>query len=341
MKMTITHTEFEKKLLACGIDPIAVRSFRPRERTFDQVADGKPVETLTVHPLVTVSTNKNNVNNGYATDGGAIGAVPQQYPASAIEEEQRNNWPASDGCAIDAAPKEIAAAATEDKLTTYEPAPLLATQDDEIGKDGPPSADGGSWADEVGASAETMPAPFYLKVDLFDNGAGKPGKKKGNRYKVKIHLAFEDGGEQFSYLGAFHPVTRGFRHNVPEGFENDPFYVETDHTLDKSNLSEAAWHIKPLGAKFKDADNKVIIYTAAIVFWDASEQHPTILLSLQGWGCEVTLDQRPRGNRAGNNLLAYGIWLNPQMRTEREVFDNKKGGKTLVETIRLQKMGLK
>ncbi len=46
-----------------------------------------------------------------------------------------------------------------------------------------------------------MPEPFYLKVDLFDNGEGRAGKKKGNRYKVKVHLRFEDKGQEFSYLG--------------------------------------------------------------------------------------------------------------------------------------------
>ncbi len=59
-----------------------------------------------------------------------------------------------------------------------------------------------------------MPEAFYVKVDLFDNGAGRAGKKKGNRYKVKIHIRFEDKGQDFSYLGAFHPTARGFRHNV-------------------------------------------------------------------------------------------------------------------------------
>lgn len=340
--MTMTHTEFEMRLRACGFDPLAVANFRPRERTIDQLADENPETAETVYPLLTASTNKNNVNNGYTPDGGAIGVVPQQLPAVAIEVEQRSNGPASDGCAIDAATEEIATAAIEVEQRTNGLAPSLATQDDKPIDAAPPSPVGeNTEVEESEAYADTMPAPFYLKVDLFDNGTGKTGKKKGNRYKVKIHYNMEDGGKQFSYQGSFHPVARGFRANVPEGYERDPFYTEIDHGLDEANLRNNRWRIRPVGAKFKDENHHVMIYTAAIVFWDAEEEHPAILLHLQGWSVEVTLNKRPTGSPGSSNLLAYGIWLNPDMKVEREVFENKRGGKTLLETMRLQQMGLK
>jgi hypothetical protein len=218
----------------------------------------------------------------------------------------------------------------------------LATQDDEPNKPCLPSGEEESiGVEEHGARAPIMPAPYYLKVDLFDNGRGKEGKKKSNQYKVKIHFAFEDGGEQLSYLGAFHPVARGFRNNVPEGYERDPFYTEIDHGLDRANARDNTWRIRPVGAKFKDENNHVVIYTAAIVFWDAAEEHPTMLLSLQGWDVEVALDRRPAGGPGSSNLMAYGIWLNPDMRIEREVFEERRGGRTLMEDIRLKQMGLK
>lgn len=323
----MAHNEFEERLRAAGINPLAVANFKRPEQHEQQVAIENALSGQGVYPLekgtsadnrrVSISnglTNKNNVNNGYTPDGYAIEAVPDQHPAAAIEEEPRTNGLA----------------------------PSFATQDDEANKPAQPSGEEESiGVEESDARTSIMPAPFYLKVDLFDNGAGKPGKKKGNRYKVKIHYCMEDGGEIFSYLGAFHPVARGFRNNVPEGYESDPFYVEIDHTIDKANLGETQWSIRPAGAKFKDADNKVIIYTAAIVFWDTNEQHPTIILSLQGWHVEVTLDKRPNGVPGSSNLLAYGVWLNPDMQVEREEFENKRGGNTLLETMRLQQMGLK
>ncbi|MCK2054769.1 hypothetical protein [Methylobacterium sp. 37f] len=319
--------DIEARLRAAGFDPLKVANFQRTEQHQQQMAvqslitgqgvyplEDEPVAAQGVYPLVTALTNENNVNNGYTPDGFAIGVVPEEHLAVAIEEE----------------------------VTTNGLAPSFATQDDEPNNPALPSAlEDSIGVEDDGARASIMPTPFYVKVDLFDNGAGKPGKKKSNQYKVKIHLVFEDGGDVFSYLGAFHPVARGFRNNVPEGYERDPFYVEIDHTLDKANLGQAKWHIKPVGAKFKDADNKVIIYTAAIVFWDVAEDNPTILLSLQGWNMEVTLDKRPAGGRVGNNLLAYGIWLNPEMKPEREEFENRKGGNTLMETIRLQQMGIK
>lgn len=318
---------FEECMRSIGVDPASV----PRHRSslppvaLERAPHGPGVYPLdegdhsNLHRVSIINglTNKNNVNNGYTPDGGTF--VPPI------------------GCASD----ELPAAAIFQEVTTNRLAPSLATQDDEPNSPAQPSGEEEAIGVE-GDHARTpiMPAPFYLKVDLFDNGAGKPGKKKGNRYKVKIHFCMEDGGDMYSFMGAFHPVARGFRNNVPVGFENDPFYVEIDHTLDKANLGETRWIIKPAGAKFKDADNKVMIYTAAVVFWDPEEEHPTILLKLQGWEQEITLDKRPRGG-PNNNLLAYGIWLNPEMQEEREVYENKRGGHTLMETMRLQQMGLK
>ncbi|WP_342162523.1 hypothetical protein [Methylobacterium sp. SD21] len=319
--------ELESILRKNGIDPIKVAKFnrpltQPNMGT-EITSDGQGVQPLEQGnhtslervSIINALTNGNNVTNGYTPAGYAIGCVPEEYPATAIEKEQGNNG--------------------------HTPSP---TQADVPGNGDVPAEvieNNCEQGEDDAARATIMPAPFYLKVDLFDNGTGKNGKSKSNRYKVKIHFCMEDGGLMHSYLGAFHPVARGFRNNVPEGYEQDEFYVEIDHAIDRANLGDTKYHIRPLGAKFKDADNKVIIYTAAIVFWEASEQHPTILVSLQGWGTEVVLDKRPAGSRAGNNLLAYGIWINPDMKTKREVFENKKGGKTLLETMRLEKMGLK
>jgi hypothetical protein len=319
--------DFEARLRAAGINPLAVANFKRPEQHQQQVAIDNALSGQGVHPLkasisaddrrVSISndlTNKNNVNNGYTPDGYAIEAVPEQHPATAIEGEP----------------------------TTNGLAPSFATRDDEANKPAQPSAlEESIGVEESDARASIMPAPFYLKVDLFDNGHGKEGKKKSNQYKVKIHFAFEDGGKQESLLGAFHPVARGFRNNVPEGYERDPFYVEIDHALDKANVRDNTWRIRPVGAKFKDENNHVLIYTAAIVFWEAREEHPTMLLSLQGWEVEVTLDKRPAGPPGSSNLLAYGIWLNPDMLTERETFEHKRGGKTLMEHLRASQVGVK
>ncbi|MGY6283637.1 hypothetical protein ACXIT0_12125 [Methylorubrum extorquens] len=319
--------DFEARLRAAGINPLAVANFKRPEQHQQQMAIENALSGQGVHPLepdtsadhrrVSISndlTNKNNVNNGYTPDGYAIEAVPEEHPAIAIEEQP----------------------------TTNGLAPSFATQDDEANKPAQPSVlEESIEVEEDDARAPIMPAPFYLKVDLFDNGTGKAGKKKSNQYKVKIHYCMEDGGEMFSYLGAFHPVARGFRNNLPEGYERDPFYTEIDQALDVANVRNNSWRIRPVGAKLKDENHHVLIYTAAIVFWDAEEEHPTMLLHLQGWSVEVTLEKRPAGAPGSSNLLAYGIWLNPDMQTKREVFEEKRGGRTLLEAMALQQMGVK
>ncbi|WP_279356197.1 hypothetical protein [Methylobacterium indicum] len=312
----MTNEEFENVLRATGVDPMKVARLHRPDQHQQQMAIDAAIDHQTVYPLVTPLTNRTNVNNGYTPDGCAISCVPKEFPATAIEKNNTSNgglppFATSDG-------------ATNDQLHPTD-------QDNER----PPELA------EVGAADETMPEPFYVKVDLFDNGAGRAGKKKGNRYKVKIHIRFEDKGQEFSYLGAFHPTARGFRHNVPEGYEDDPFYVEIDHAIDKASLSGGNWLISPIGAKFKDSDNKVMIYTAAILFWEAGQDHPTIFLHLQGWGFEATLDLKPQGRQRNNNLLAYCVWLNQDKLPEKKVFEEKRGGNTLMETMRLQRQGIK
>ncbi|WP_156647754.1 hypothetical protein [Methylobacterium sp. Leaf87] len=317
MNDTQSRLDIERIIRSTGGDPeaLAWAADMKRKAQLPYTSIHNDPADPAVQPLVTSLTNKNNVTNGYTHVAAPLADVSHVIPADAIE-------------------------LTEDSNTL---APTFITPGTQLNNNDqlPETGDGAHGAAEgdTGPSCPTLPTPFYLKVDVFDNGAGKPGKSKGNRYKIKIHFNLEDQGNQYELMGAFHPETRGFRNNVPDGYENDPFYKRMDDELYEYNRADEQFIIRPLGAKFKDTDNKTVLYTAAIVFWIENEINPCVILDLQGFRHTIDLTGRPK-SATKNNLLAYGVWVDPARKT-KAACEDKKGGNTLLETIRLVNQGIK
>lgn len=317
MNDTQSRLDIERIIRSTGGDPeaLAWAANMKRKAQLPHASIYNDPAVPTVQPLVTSLTCKNNVTNGYTHVATPPADVSHAIPAYAIE-------------------------LTEDSNALAPPFATPGTQrnnDDQLPEtdDG---AQGGAEGNTV-PNCPTLPTPFYLKVDVFDNGVGKPGKTKSNRYKIKVHFNFEDQGDQYEFMGAFHPETRGFRNNVPEGYENDPYYKGMDHELYEYNNADETFKIRPLGAKLKDADNKTVLYTAAILFWIEDEVHPCVILDLQGFRHTMDLTERPKSTTK-NNLLAYGVWVDPA-RKIKQMTEDKKGGKTLMETISLINRGSK